>query len=92
MTESNDQIIVVAYAGHAADVKPKSIILAGERLDVVEIVDSWITAGVDYDSEVKHGFVVRCVGGPKFKVIHSDRHGWSAQSIQGPRLVEQKGE
>ncbi len=92
MNHTNEDIVVVAYDGHAADVKPKTIILSKERLEVIEIIDSWISAGVEYDSEVIHGFVVRCAKGLRFQVIHSDRNGWRAKSIPGPRLVEQKGE
>ncbi len=41
-----ERIDVIAYAGRKGDERPKTFILRGLRIDVVEIVDRWIEEGL----------------------------------------------
>ena len=65
-------IRVVTYDGYRNQERPVEVELSGERFVVKEIEDSWIAAGVDPADEVTRGFVVRCVGGARFRIVHSE--------------------
>lgn len=41
----SERIDVIAYAGRKGDERPKTFIIRGLRIDVVEIVDRWIEEG-----------------------------------------------
>ncbi|MCP4604817.1 MAG: hypothetical protein GY847_30570 [Proteobacteria bacterium] len=86
MTDSHD-IRVIAHSGYRADERPHGVVLDGERLDVTYIEDSWMESGVDPSADVLRGFVVRCTGGARFRLIHSDKHGWTGKLLPGPRLI-----
>ncbi len=41
-----EQIDVIAYADRKGDERPKTFVLRGLRIDVVEILDLWIEEGI----------------------------------------------
>ena len=81
------EIQIVSYDGHRADVRPKAVVADGERRDVVEIEHAWVETGVDPRSPVIHGFVVRCEGGGRYRVLHHSEDGWGAARLPGPRAA-----
>lgn len=66
---------------------PIAVTYEGERLEIAEILDAWISTGVDTAAPVIHGFVVRCRGGARFKLEHHSVDGWRVEPVPGPRLV-----
>ena len=82
-----DSIYIVAYDGHRADVRPKAVIDEERRADVVEIEQAWVETGEDPASAVIHGFVLRCEGGARYRVLHHSDIGWAAARLPGPRSV-----
>ncbi len=82
-----DHIRVIAYCGYRGDERPAAVVLDGERLEVTDIEDSWIAAGIDPRDEVRRGFVVRCLGGVRLRIICRDDTGWTGEIIPGPRLT-----
>lgn len=85
--QEEHDIVVVTHDGVRASERPKAVILDGDRLDVVEVERAWIETGVETTSDVIHGFVVRCFGGARFRLLYSDRYGWKSRLLPGPRLV-----
>ena len=86
MTELPD-IRVLTYDGYRAGERPIGVIVGDERFEVKEIEDTWISTGVDPQSEVCYGFVVRCYGGTRFRLIYSKNRGWRGEHLPGPTLV-----
>jgi len=84
---TDDENRVITHDAYRADQRPVSVIFEGQRFDVVEIEDSFIATGVETTSPVRRGFAVRCRGGARFKLVHTDGAGWSVEPIPGPRLV-----
>jgi hypothetical protein len=87
MTKALSEIVVVSYDGHRLGERPRAVVLNGERLEIRDIENRWVETGVDYKSDVIRAFVVRCKGGARFKLIHSDRTGWRGELLPGPRSV-----
>ena len=67
--------------------RPSAVVLNGERLEVIEIEDRWISTGVDPASAVVRGFIVRCRGGARFRLIYNDEWGWKGELLPGPRSI-----
>ena len=80
-------IRVIAHSGYRGDERPIAVVLDGERLDVTDIENSWIASGVDPLDELRRGFVVRCRGGARLRLVCSDDTGWTGEVIPGPRLA-----
>ncbi len=82
-----EEIQIIAYDGHRAGVRPKAVIGEDGRRDVLDIERAWVETGVDPQSPVSHGFIVRCEGGGRYRVLHHSETGWSAELLPGPRAV-----
>ncbi len=80
-------IQVITHDGCRANERPKAVVFKGERLDVEEVEESWIETGIDRTSDVSYGFLVRCKGGARFRLVFVDNAGWSGAIIKGPRLA-----
>jgi hypothetical protein len=78
---------VITHDAFRADQRPVAVIFEDQRYDVVEIEHSWIAAGVETTTPVRRGFEVRCRGGARFELVHTDGTGWRVKLIPGPRLV-----
>jgi hypothetical protein len=78
---------VITHDAYRADQRPVALVFEGARSDLMEIEHSWIAAGVETKTPVQHGFEVRCRGGARFKLVHTDGAGWSVVAVPGPRLV-----
>jgi hypothetical protein len=78
---------VITHDAYRADQRPVAVVFEEERFDVIEIEDSWIATGVETTAPVRRGFRVRCRGGARFELVHTDESGWKVTSIPGPRLV-----
>jgi hypothetical protein len=81
-------IRVVTYDGYRAGERPIAVIIDDVRLDVKEIEDTWISTGVDPQSEVCYGFVVRCYGGMRFQLSYSEERAWRGKRLPGPAVVK----
>jgi len=64
-----------------------AVVVGGERLDIVRIEDTWMAAGVDEAAPVRRGFVVRCRGGSRFRLVLTEGAGWEVAPLPGPRLI-----
>lgn len=53
-----ERIDVISYSGRKGDERPATFILRGLRIDVVEIIDSWIEEGSE-DRVRKRYFMVK---------------------------------
>lgn len=84
------EIRVITYDGYRADEQPKAIEVSGSRLNILEIEDRWIATGVESDSEVLRGFIVRCLGGARFRLEHGTQSGWKGELLAGPLLIHSK--
>jgi len=82
---------VVTHDAYRANQRPVAVVLGERRHDVLAIERSWIAAGVETTSEVRRGFLVRCRGGARFELVHTDAGGWRVEELPGPRLVENRG-
>ena len=78
---------MITHDAYRSDQRPVAVIFEGRRFDVVEIEDAFIATGVETTSPVRRGFEVRCRGGARFKLVHTDGVGWSVEAVPGPRLV-----
>lgn len=78
---------VITHDGHRADERPMAVVIGGERLDILRIEDTWMAAGVDEAAPVRRGFVVRCRGGARFRLVLTEGAGWEVTVLPGPRLV-----
>ena len=87
MTE-HSTICVVTYDGFRAGERPIGVVVDGERHDVKEIEDAWISTGVDTRSEVCYGYVVRCFGGMRFRLVYGQESGWRGERLPGPAAVK----
>ena len=79
---------IIPYDGHRSGVKPMKIIDEKHTRDILEIEQSWVETGVELESPIIHGFVVRCIGGARYRIIHHSEDGWFASELPGPRIVE----
>lgn len=87
MDERRPATRVITHDAYRADQRPVAVVFEGRRFDIVEIEDSWIATGIETTAPVRRGFEVRCRGGARFRLVHSDRDGWSVEPVPGPRLV-----
>jgi len=78
---------VVTHDSWRGDGRPVAVFSGDERFEITDIERSWIAAGVDTASPVRHGFEVRCKGGALFTLVHTEGGGWSVKPHPGPRLV-----
>ena len=83
------EIRVQAYAGYRGNERPIAVLYGDKKLQVVDIIDSWISTGVNTKDAVEFGYLVRCSGGQRFKLIFSEEAGWTGDEIPGPRAVDQ---
>ena len=72
---------VLTYDGFKGNERPRSIAVGGKSLRVEVVEESWISTGVDPESEVCRGFVVRCEKGARFRAIYSDGSGWQVNRL-----------
>ncbi len=86
MTDPHD-IRIMAYSGYRADERPCAVVLDGQLLDIKEIEESWISSGIDPKSDVIRGFVVRCAGGARFRLVCNEKCGWTGELLAGPRII-----
>jgi hypothetical protein len=84
---TGDGTRVITHDGHRADERPMAVVIAGERHDIVRIDETWMAAGVDESAPVRRGFVVRCRGGARFRLVLTEGAGWEVTELPGPRLV-----
>ncbi len=78
---------VITYDGHRAFERPEAVVFEGKRHEVVSSESLFISTGVETDSPVKRGFMVRCEGGARFRLVLTEGVGWEITPIPGPKLV-----
>ena len=81
---------VITYDGHRAFERPDAVIFKGKRHEVASSESLFISTGVETDSPVKRGFMVRCEGGARFKLVLTEGIGWEITPIAGPMLVTEQ--
>ncbi len=70
-SETREAIEVVAYSGYQGEQEPRALIISGERLDVVAIVDRW------YDPEARY-FRVQASDGRGYLLRYDlEERAWS---------------
>ena len=88
MQESHT-IQVISHDGYKANERPKTVILDGQELPVQVIEKNYIATGVDPQSDIHHWFIVRCLGGARFRLLFVEKTGWKGELLPGPRLTTQ---
>lgn len=83
--DETEPLEVRTYDGHKRRVRPLAVTFEGAERLVVDIEDSFVAAGIDPASEVRHGWVVRCEGGARFRIVWSQTRGWTGRLLPGPR-------
>lgn len=78
---------VIAHAGYRGDERPIAVIMEDGRYEVIEVEDSWIASGLNPNTETTRGFIVRCKGGARFRLVHGEESGWLGQLLPGLRIV-----
>ena len=86
--EESPRLQVRTRDGYRGDERPAVVLLDGEPYRVIDIEDAWIMTGVETDAEVQRGFVVRCEGGSRFRLVHSEERGWRGERLPGPHMVK----
>jgi len=66
-----ERIDVISYSGRKGDERPVTFILRGLRIDVVEIVDSWIEEGFK-DKVQKRYFRVNGSNGNTHRIYYDE--------------------
>ena len=66
-----ERIDVIAYAGRKGDERPVTFILRGLRIDVVEIMDSWVEEG-SKDRVRKRCFTVKGSDGNIHRIYYDE--------------------
>lgn len=70
---------VECYAGHRGEQTPRTLILAGRRIDVAEVVDAWLAPDHRY-------FKLKGVDGDTYLVRHDERSGtWELTMFRAER-------
>ncbi len=67
----NERIDVIAYAGRKGEERPFIFILRGFRIDVVEILDSWVEEGLD-DRVQKRYFRIKGSDGNIHRIYYDE--------------------
>ena len=75
-----EPIDVIAYAGRMGDERPKTIVLRGLRIDVVEILERWIEEG-SRDRVRKRYFRIKGTDGNVHTIYYDEtRREWYYRS------------
>lgn len=86
--DESDPIEVLTLDSHKRRVRPRAVVWEGQQLFVAEVEDSFVATGLDPSSEVRHGWVVRCEGGARFRLVWSEELGWRGSLLPGPRAAD----
>ncbi len=78
---------VITHDGYRAEQTPIAVVFDEQRFDVTVIEDAWIATGVDPADAVRRGYLVKCKGGSRFRIEHTEQEGWNIERIPGPHLV-----
>lgn len=75
-----DLVRVEAYAGSRAGEEPRAIVVDGERLAVMEIVDRWLGSGLDPSDSPQDYFRIRTGDGASHLIRYNRLFGaWAIQ-------------
>jgi hypothetical protein len=72
MGRSDEKIEVVAYSGYRGEETPRKMILHDERIEVVEILSSWMEEGLE-DRTRKRFFKVKGSDGHSHKIYLDEK-------------------
>lgn len=67
-----DKVEVIAYSGYRNEEIPKTIMLHNQRIEVVEILDSWVEEGIE-DRARKRFFKVKGNDGSLYKIYYDEK-------------------
>jgi len=67
-----DKVEVIAYSGYRNEEIPKTIMLHNQRIEVVEILDSWVEEGIE-DRARKRFFKVEGNDGSLHKIYYDEK-------------------
>ncbi|UCE79541.1 MAG: hypothetical protein JSV13_02610 [Nitrospiraceae bacterium] len=73
MTTSRE-IQVEAYAGHRGYESPRALYVERRRVEILDIIDRWITEDID-QRDIKRFFTVICEDGFIYKICYDDLRG-----------------
>jgi hypothetical protein len=69
---SEEKIRVIAYSGYRGEEAPRDFMLAGRRIEVVEIQERWIEEGIG-DRATKRFFKVKGSDGGIHKIFYDEK-------------------
>ena len=67
-----EKIEVIAYSGYRGEETPKTILLRGERIDVIEVLKQWIEERSD-DRATKRFYQIKGDDGVLYKIYHDEK-------------------
>jgi hypothetical protein len=65
------KIKVIAYSGYRGEETPKTILLHGTRIEVIEILNRWIEEGLD-DRATKRFYQIKGNDGVLYRVYYDE--------------------
>ena len=69
---SEEKVHVMAYSGNRGEETPRTLMLGGRRIEVVEIQESWIEEGVG-DRTTRRFFKVKGSDGGIHKIFYDEK-------------------
>ena len=72
---------VLTYDGYRGDERPRIIETGDDSFNVAVIEDSWVSTGVNPESETLRGVVVCCENGARFRAVYGEESGWQVNRL-----------
>jgi hypothetical protein len=67
-----EKIEVIAYSGYRGEETPKTILLRGERIDVIEVLKQWIEERSD-DRATKRFYQIKGDDGVLYRIYYDEK-------------------
>jgi hypothetical protein len=69
---SDEKIKVIAYSGYKGEQSPRVFVLHNEKIEVIEILSSWVEEGLD-NRKRKRFFKVQGSDGYRYKIYYDEK-------------------
>jgi hypothetical protein len=69
---SEERIEIIAYSGYRREETPRTILLHGKRIEVIEILNQWIEEGLETRAR-KRFFQVRGSDGFLYRIYYNEK-------------------
>jgi hypothetical protein len=69
---SEPKIKVIAYSGYRGEEAPRTILLRGERIEVIEVLKQWIEEGLE-DRATKRFYQIKGDDGVLYRIYYDEK-------------------